>query len=233
MQETLQRTPGIWMTEQQCLQILDELQIAHVFKPEGGKIVLTVSGAGEGETLSVTEFKARSTATLSELEDRKSEIEENAFASMMDGQLPTGEDRSLQVKYLKRDDQLTPQEESEKRRLLREVNKEITRHRAILGAMNFLQIHYKELQPRLVRREVPLEVSVQRADGVKMRWMKGIKSAALFCLKEKEKPVNAGKAPLELCREFLAHYSIDGDEDYSPEQLFGNMQQIVQLDRAL
>jgi hypothetical protein len=233
MQETVQRTPGIWMTEQQCLQMLDEMQVAHVFKPEGGKITLTVSGTAGSETLTVSEFKARSSTTLAELEERKLEIGENTFASVMDGQLPTGEDRSLHVKYLKRDDQLTPQEETEKRRLLREVNKEIAHQRAIVGAMNFLQIHFKELQPKLVHREVPLEMSVQRPDGVKMRWMKGIKSAALFCLKEKEKPINAGKAPLELCREFLAQYSIDGEEDYTPEQLFGNMQQIVQLDRAL
>lgn len=232
MQEAPERTPGIWMTEQQCMQMLDELHIAHVFKPERGKMMLTVSGPAGGETLSVSEFKARLTTTLAELEDRKKDIGENAFASMMDGRLPTGEERSLQVKYLKRDDQLTPEEENEKRRLLREIGREISHHRTVVGAMNYLQIHFKELGPKLARREVPLVDTVQRVDGVKLRWTKGIKSAALFCLKESQKEVNAPKAPLDLCREFLAHYSIDGEEDYTPEQLFSNMQQIVQLDRA-
>lgn len=232
MQEAPERTPGIWMTEQQCMQMLDELHIAHVFKPERGKMMLTVSGPAGGETLSVSEFKARLTTTLAELEDRKRDIGENAFASMMDGRLPTGEERSLQVKYLKRDDQLTPEEENEKRRLLREIGMEVSHHRTVVGAMNYLQIHFKELEPKLARREVPLVDTVQRADGVKLRWTKGIKSAALFCLKESQKEVNAPKAPLDLCREFLAQYSIDDEEDYTPEQLFSNMQQIVQLDRA-
>jgi len=233
MQEAPERTPGIWMTEQQCMQMLDELRIAHVFKPEGGKMMLTASGPAGGETLSVSDFKARSTTMLTELEDRRRDVEENAFASMIDGRLPTGGERSLQVKYLKRDDQLTPEEENEKRRLLREIGREMSHHRTVIGAMNYLQIHFKELEPRLARREVPLVDTVRRVDGVKLRWTKGIKTAALFCLKESQKEVNAAKTPLDLCREFLAHYTIDGEADYTAEQLVRNMQQIVQLDRAL
>lgn len=220
------------MTEQQCIQVLDDLRIAHVIKPEGGKMMLTIAGAGTGETLSVSELKGRSTAALSDLEDRKKEIEENAFASMMDGQLPTGENRLLQVKYLKRNEQLTPAEEDEKRRLLREVGLAMAHNRSIIGAMNYLQIHFKELEPKLVCRELPLDMTAHRADGVKLRWTKGIKSAALYCLKESQKETNAGKAQLDLCRDFLSNYSIDGEEDYTPEQLFRNMQQIVQLDRG-
>jgi hypothetical protein len=231
MDEAQQRTPGIWMTELQCLQVLDQLQVAHVFKPEGGKIMLTTSAASGGETLSVTEFKGRSVSIIADLEDRKRDIEENAFASMMEGQLPTGSDRALQVRYLKRDDQLTPEEEEEKRRLLRDIGKDMSRQRSVVGAMNYLQIHFKELLPRLAQREVPLEASVRRADGTKLRWTKGIKSAALFCLKESLKPINAGKSHLDVCREFLTHYAIDGEDEYSPDQLHRNMQQIVLLDR--
>jgi hypothetical protein len=195
-------------------------------------MMLTVSGPAGGETLPVSEFKARSTASLAELEDRKTDIKDNAFASMTDGRLPTGGEQSLHVKYLKRDDQLTPEEENEKRRLLHEIVREVSHHRTVVGAMNYLQIHFKELEPKLARREVPLGDPAQRVDGVKLRWGKGIKSAALFCLKESEKEVNAARTLLDICREFLAHYSIDGEEDYTPEQLFSNMQQIVQLDRA-
>jgi hypothetical protein len=231
MQEELQRTPGVGMTELQCLQMLDELRIAQVTKPEGGKMMLTLSVDGGAESVSVIEFKGRSVQAITDLEERKKEIEDNAFASMMEGELPTGQNRSLQVKYLKRNDQLTPEEEDEKRRLLREVNLELSHHRNVVGLMNFLQVHYKELVPKLERRELPLEMALPRIDGTKARWTKGIKTAALFCLKESHKEVNAGKSPLDLCREFLAHYSIEGEDDYSPEQLFRNMQQIVQLDR--
>jgi hypothetical protein len=232
MEETQLRTPGIWMTEQQCLQVLDDLQVVHVFKPEGGKIMLTIAVAGGGETLAATELKSRMVGFLAELEDRKREIEENAFASVMDGNLPTGADRSVSVKYLKRDDQLTPEEEEQKRKLLREIGKEISRHRTVIGAMNFLQIHFKELLPRLLQRELPLEMAGLRSDGTKARWTKGIKSAALFCLKESEKKGNLDKSQLEICKDFLAHFTIDEEEGYSPEQLYRNMQQIVLLDRA-
>jgi hypothetical protein len=232
MAETPQRTPGVGMTEPQCLQLLDDLRIVHVLKPEGGKMMLDISTPGGAETIQVTEFKARSVMAMAELEDKKNEIEENAFASTMEGQLPTGKEKTLQVQYLKRDDQLTPEEEEEKRRLLREVNKEIAFHRSVVGAMNYLQVHFKEMKPKLDRRELPLDIASSASDGTKLRWTKGIKSAALFCLKEAQKQANAGKNPLDLCREFLAHYVIDGEEGYSPEQLFRNMQQIVQLDRA-
>ena len=137
------------MTEQQCIQVLDALRVTQVVKPEGGRLLLSIAGPGGGETLTVTELKGRSSSAMTELEDRKVEIEQNAFASMMDGQLPTGADRSVQVKYLKRDDQLTPEEEEEKKRLLREVVAEISHHREIIGAMNYLQVHLKELQPKL------------------------------------------------------------------------------------
>lgn len=232
MREEEYRTPGVGMTEQQCMQVLDELQVKHVVKPEGGRIMLSIAGPGGGETLTVTELKGRLTHAIAELEDRKNEIEQNAFASMLVGQLPTGGDRSVEVKYLKRNDQLTPEEEEEKRRLLLEVSAEMSHHRTIIGAMNYLQVHLRELQPKLLRRELPLEMILRGTDGAKLRWTKGIKSAALYCLKESQKAPNAGKRPLELCREFLSRYTIDGDEDYTPEQLYGNMQQIVQLDRG-
>jgi hypothetical protein len=231
MHEEPQRTPGVGMTEVQCMQMLDEMRIAQVTKPDGGKMTLTVSIDGGAESVSVTEFKGRSVQAIADLDDRKKEIEENAFASTMEGELPTGPNRSLQVKYLKRDDQLTPEEEEEKRRLLRDVNKELGHHRSIIGLMNYLQVHYKELAAKLARRELPLEIALPRIAGTKARWTKGIKTAALFCLKESRKEANTGKTQLDLCKEFLAHYTIEGEDDYSPEQLFRNMQQIVQLDR--
>ena len=220
------------MTESQFLQLIDEFHVVQVFKPEGGKIMLTISGEGGTETLTASEHKTRAQGILGELEDRKREVEENRFAVPLAGELPTGENRTLQVQYVKKNDQLTREEEIEKIRLMRSLDATMARQRMVVGAMNYLQIHFKELQPRLARREVPPEPGVVRADGMKVRWTKGIKSAALFCLKEGNKPANAGKSSLDLCRDFLVTYRIVGEEDYTPEQLCRNIQQILLLDRV-
>jgi hypothetical protein len=220
------------MTESQFLQLMDEFHVAHVFKPDDGKIMLTVSNEGATETLTASEFKNRALEMLGELEDRKREAEENRFAVPLAGDLPTGEHRTLRVEYVKKNEQLTREEEVEKTRLLRSLDAALARQRMVVGAMNYLQIHFKELQPRFVMREVPPEPGVVRSDGVKVQWTKGIKSAALFCLKEGNRPANAGKSALDLCRDFLVTYSIAGEEDYTPEQLCRNMQQILLLDRV-
>jgi hypothetical protein len=220
------------MTETQFLQLIDEFHVTHVFKPDGGKIMLTIAGEGGTETLTVSEYKRRAQELLGDLEDRKREVEENRFAVPLAGDLPTGENRTLRVQYVKKNGQLTREEEVEKTRLLRSLDAAMARQRMVVGAMNYLQIHFKELQPGFAKREVPLEPGVVRADGVKVRWTKGIKSAALFCLKEGNKPANAGKPALDLCRDFLVTYTIAGEEDYTPEQLCRNMQQILLLDRV-
>ncbi len=220
------------MTESQFLQLIDEFHVAHVFQPDGGKIMLTVSDEGATETLTVSEYKNRAREMLVELEDRKREVEENRFAVPLAGELPTGENRTLRVQYVKKNEQLTPEEEVEKTRLLRSLDAAMARQRMVVGAMNYLQIHFRELQPRFARREVPPEPGIVRADGVKVRWTKGIKSAALFCLKEGNKPANTGKSALDLCRDFLVTYTIVGEEDYTPERLCRNMQQILLLDRV-
>jgi hypothetical protein len=220
------------MTESQFLQLIDEFHVAHVFKPDGGKIMLTISGEGGTETLTVTEYKNRAQEMLDELEDRKREVEENRFAVPLAGELPTGENRTLRVQYVKKNEQLTREEEVEKTRLLRTLDAAMARQRMVVGSMNYLQIHFKELQPRFAKREVLLEPGAARADGAKVQWTRGIKSAALFCLKEGNKPANAGKSALDLCRDFLVTYTIAGEEDYTPEQLCRNMQQILLLDRV-
>lgn len=214
MHDMPQRTPGIWMTERQCMEMLDELHVARVSKAAGAKMMLTVVGPDGGETLSVTEIKGRSSITLATLEERKRGVEEN-------------------VEHLKRDSQQTPEEEHEKRRLLLEIGTEMSHQRTIVGAMNYLQIHFKDMEPKLSLREAQLlGARAVREGRAKLRWTKGIKSAALYCLKESQKESNAGKPPLSLCREFLKQYVIDGEEDYGPEQLLRNMQQILQLERA-
>jgi len=226
------RTPGIWMTEQQFLNVLDDLHVVRVRRPEGGKITLTVAGETGEETLTVSDLKSRTMATLAELEDLKREIQENQFASPLESEITTRDQQRMRVRYAKRDEQLTSEEGAEKLRLLREVDAGISRYRRIIGGMNYLQIHYRELQPTLTRRDVPLDALLGAREEGRQVWTKGIKSAANYCIREAAKPANAGRSAMEICREFLQHYVLQGEEEYSAEQLHRNIQQILRLDRT-
>jgi hypothetical protein len=226
------RTPGIWMTEQQFLNVLDDLHVVRVRRPEGGKITLTVAGETGEETLTVSDLKSKTAATLAELEDLKREIQENQFASPLESEITTRDQQRMRVRYAKRDEQLTSEEGAEKLRLLREVDAGISRYRRIIGGMNYLQIHYRELQPTLTRRDMPLGALLGVREEGRQVWTKGIKSAANYCIKEAAKPANVGRSAMEICREFLQHYVLQGEEEYSAEQLHRNIQQILRLDRT-
>ncbi len=232
MTEDRPRTPGIWMTEQQFLTLVDDLRILRVTRPEDGVMTLIRTGENGLETLTVSEVKAKATAVVAELEDRRKEIEENLFASPLEADIATLNQTMLHVQYAKRDDQLSREEDAEKQRLLRDVVGKITRQRLIIGGMNYLQIHYRELQPRLTRRDVPLDGVMGDNNGARLVWTRGIKSAAIYCIREGAKPMNAGRPGVEICREFLGKYVLPGEEDYTPEQLYRNVQQILLLERA-
>jgi hypothetical protein len=143
-----------------------------------------------------------------------------------------GGSKTSEVQYLKRDDQLTAEELDTKKRLLEEIEAAVARHRIVIAAMNHLQVNYRELQGRLqtLGRPSGSPGGVQAPGGGRMPWTKGIKSAALHCIRESKKPENAGKSELDLCREFLAHYVIQEDDDYSAEHLYRNIQQVKLLD---
>jgi hypothetical protein len=229
---TRTRTPGIWMTQQQFLTLLDDLHVCRVRRPDGGKITLTLGCESGMETLTASDLKSRTASALAELEDRKKEIEENQFASPLEAEIATGNHRTMVVRYAKRNDQLSPEEGVQKQRLLRDVVADISRHRRIIGGMNYLQVHYRELQPTLTRRDVPLDAMLGAQERGRQVWTKGIKSAALFCIKEAAKPSNAGRPTIDICREFLQSYVVQGEEGYAADQLSRNMQQILLLDRA-
>jgi hypothetical protein len=218
------------MTQQQFLSLLDELRIFRVQRPEGGKIMLTLAGEKGVETLTVSDFKSQTAAALAELEDRKTEIEENQFALPLEGEVATRNQKTMRVRYVKRNDQLTPEEGTEKERLLQGVAADIARHRRIIGGMNYLQIHYRELQQTLTRRDVPLDTLMGVREQGRQVWTRGIKAAANYCIKEAAKPANEGRPVIEICREFFVHYVLQDEEDYSPEQLHRNIQQILRLD---
>lgn len=232
MVEARQRTPGIAMTEQQFIAVLDELQVLHVSRPEGGRVTLVCRRDGQVMTYTVTDIKEEANAALADLDERKREIEENQFAMPLEGEISTRGDHMLRVRYAKRNDQLTAEEVKEKQLLLRHVAAEVAHQRLIIGGMNYLQVHYRELQPRLMQRAIPLE-GLEKKDVTGRRvWTRGIKSAALYCIKEGEKPANAGRPALDICREFFSQYALEDEDGYTPEMLHRNVQQILRLDRS-
>lgn len=232
MVEARQRTPGITMTEQQFVAILDELCVIHVTRPDGGRVTLVCRRDDQFITCTVSDIKEEANAVLAELEDRKKEIEENQFAMPLEGEIATVGDHLLRVRYAKRNDQLTAEEVAEKQRLLRQVTADMAHQRLIIGGMNYLQVHYRELQPRLMQRAIPLDGLERKDAGGRRIWTRGIKSAALYCIKEGEKPANAGRPGIDICREFFMQYTMEDEDGYTPEMLYRNVQQILRLDRS-
>lgn len=65
----------------------------------------------------------------------------------------------MQVQSLKRDDQLTPEEQKDKTNLLDKIDRDIRYHRNVVAGMTYLQVHYKELVPKLSRlRKAPVKL---------------------------------------------------------------------------
>ncbi len=219
------------MTEQQFFSILDELSVLHVARPEGGRVTLVCKREGQVETYTVTEIKEQANEALADLDERKKEIEDNLFALPLEGEIATGSAHTMRVRYAKRNDQLTEEESAEKQRLLRGVIAEMAHHRLIIGGMNYLQVHYRELQPRLIQRAVPLE-GMERRDGSAGVPGHGGSSRPRCTVSKREKPANAGRSGLDICREFFAQYTLGEEDGYTPEMLYRNVQQILRLDRS-
>jgi hypothetical protein len=205
--------------------------IEDVFKDApDGRFSLTVVAEGKTERISVSAFKARHAAAIKDLEEKRNDVLENKFAVPLLGEVPVGGGKTMQVQFLKRDDQLAPEEQKDKSNLLDKIDRDIRHHRNVVAGMNYLQVHYKELVPKLSRlRRAPVNL-MMHMNGTKAVWSKGIKSAALYCIKEFKKGAGPGKSDLEVCKEFLSQYVIPEDQSYTPEQLCNNVRQIKQLD---
>jgi hypothetical protein len=223
---------SVWMTDEQFFQLLKELGVTGVQKPAGGKITLVLSAKHLPGELTATEMKAHSQDAVRELEEKRQDTRENRFAEPLTKEIDLGGEKTSEVQYLKRDDQLSAEERETKKRLLGEIEAEIAYHRLIIAGMNHLQVNFKELQERLpgVREQCGTQARPAGRTGERICWTKGIKSAALFCIKESKKPENAGRSEKDLCREFLASYTLEDDEDYDADQLYRNIQQIKLLD---
>jgi hypothetical protein len=186
---------------------------------------------GLRETTSLASFKSRFTTALQHLEERKQEVRENKFAARLAGSLGMEREAKLNVEFLKRDGQLTPSEREEKRRLLSSIEREIRHHRNVLSAVAFLQVRFKELQAGIddLARRAEEDKAKTHARTV---WTRGVAAAAAFCNNELKKDQPKDKAPVEICKDFLSKYTIQGEETYTVEQLLNNVLQIRALNDA-
>ena len=220
------------MTEKQLFQLLESLCVSKVYRDEQqASLVLEVKTDGVLETLTVSQYKGRHVSALRELDEKKGEIRENKFAVPLEGDFGIGSGNGARMQFLKRDEQLTKEEKEEKKRLLQEVENEYQRHRLVISGMNHLQVHYKEMIPALQAFSgmTPSRPAV-KPDG-KTLWTKGIKSAALYCLREWRGGRLEGTSQLDVSRDFLSHYDIAGEKGYTAEQLSNNISQVRLLDQ--
>jgi hypothetical protein len=194
-----------------------------------GRFSLTVVEDGKTERITAFAFKARHAAAIKDLEEKRDDVLENKFAEPLLGEVPVGREKTMQVQSQKRDDQLTQEEQKAKTNLLDKIDRDIRHHRNIVAGMNYLQVHYNELVPKLSRLRKAAVNLMMYLNGTKAVWSKGIQPAALYCIEEFKKGAGPGKSDLEICREFLSQYIIPEDPSYTPEQLCNNVRQIRQL----
>jgi hypothetical protein len=220
------------MTDDQLFDLLQELEVSRVFKPAGGRISLVLGHDRSLETLTATELKSRSVDAIRGLEEERQEVIENRFAAPIEGAFPVAGANTVPVRILRRNDQLSEEDRRHKERLLERIDAQISYHRLVIAGMNHLQVNYKELALRLIVCEASTtEQTGSPSPEERLPWTKGIKAAALQCLRESRLTANSGKTELDVCREFLERYAIEEDEDYAPQRLFLNIQQIKMLDQ--
>jgi hypothetical protein len=219
------------MTDYQVMTLLSDLGVKNVSREKDRPLMLTVVTKTGVEQITVSEFKSRFVKSLKELEERRAEVGDNKFAAPLRGQIPLGGDSSMQVQYLKKDEQLTSEERARKKQLLEEIERDVRNHRTIIAGLNYLQLYYKQIVPKFRKHLAdPGLRAIVGAGEPRILWTKGIKMAALFCIKEFKKEPPGTRKPLDVCRDFLAKYTIQEEQSYTPEQLCNNVHQIMQLD---
>jgi hypothetical protein len=219
------------MTEQLVLDLLVSLGIVRIGRDEvAHKYLVHLVRDGTTVVYTVTDFKKEHQDAIAELEEEKHEVQQNRFTPPLSGEIGLGRGTvtTMRVQYWKKDEQLTPEEQAEKERLLGRINKEMLLHQRVIDAMNYVQVHYREIAHKLVPR-TPASSGIT---GVKAVWNKGLKPAALHCLKQFPEALRQGKTELDVCREFLAQFAFSGETQYTAEQLLNAAVQIRLLDRA-
>lgn len=219
------------MTEQLVLDLLVSLGVVRIGRDEvSRKYLIHVVRDGATVVIPVTDYKSECQEQIAELEEQKQEVLQNRFTQPLSGEIGMGSASSMRVQYWKKDEQLSPLEQEEKDRRLAKIARELQAHRRIIDAMNYIQVHYREVAHKLV--PPPGAVTARAASGGRELWNKGLKPAALLCLKQFPEAVRQGKTELEVCREFLERYEFSGETQYTAEQLLNAAVQIRLLDRA-
>jgi hypothetical protein len=219
------------MTEQLVLDLLVSLGVVRIGRDETSrKYLVHFIREGNAEVCTVTDYKHEHQEAIAELEEEKQEVQQNHFTPPLSGEIGMGATAPMRVQYWKKDEQLTPEEQQEKERRLAQIGKELQFRHRVIDAMNYIQVHYHEIAHKLV--PAAGAAGARSATGVKEVWNKGLKPAALFCLKQFPEAVRQGRTELDVCREFLARYEFAGESQHTAEQLLNAAVQIRLLDRV-
>lgn len=221
------------MTDHQALQLIKAAGIVGARAPESaGNLVLTVRRGDATFDVPLREFRANLQRRVRVLEEERRDIMRNAFASPATASFTLSGSDLLSMKALKRNDQLTKEERTDKTNRLLSVDANMKKERGLLLALAHLQVHTPDLLPKLqpVRIAPARPQAPARKDG-KNIWTRGVKAAALHCLQEARDSKGDDNALRRVCAKFLEKYVIEDETDYSPEKLFENVRQVRLLDR--
>jgi hypothetical protein len=223
------------MTEQLVLDLLVSLGVVRIDRDIATKtFFLHCVRHGHSEVITVGDYKRDTLDTLHDLEEERMEVLGNRFTAPIEGEIGMGQENTtlMKVQYWKKDDQLSQEEQQEKQRRIAQLNKDIQNQHRIVDAMNYVQVHFNTLVHKLMPRTVELNGEEPLIEGRKVLWNKGLKPAALYCLRKYADAARDGKSELDVCREFIAHFFFTGDTQYTAEQLLNAAAQIRALDRA-
>ncbi|MGA9119413.1 MAG: hypothetical protein WB699_08600, partial [Bacteroidota bacterium] len=152
------------------------------------------------------------------------------FASRTKTTFTLGGGEPTTLEALKRNEQLSKEEREDKTSRLTDLDSRARKRRGILLALTHLQVHSANLLPKMSPSSPATPKDPPRGPAGKKLWTKGVKAAALHCLREAQRTKVDDQALLLLCKEFLEKYSIDNEPDYSAETLFQNVRQVRLLD---
>ncbi len=220
------------MTDFQALQLLRAAGIVGARPAERtSNLLLTVRRGESIIDVPMPEFRAGLQVRVRALEDERKEILKNSYATRASTTFSVGGGTPLTMPAFKSNEKLTKEERIDKTHRLMDVDAGMKKERGLLLALVHLQVHAKDLLPKLKPAPKPdPRDSALALEHRKQLWTRGVKAAALYCLHEGQKRQADDQALLMLCREFFEKYTMEDDADYSAERLFENVRQVRLLD---
>jgi len=223
----------VTMTDHQAIQLMKAAGIVSARAPEhSASLVLTVQRGDARFEIPLRDFRSNLQRRVRVLEEERREILRNAFATPATTSFTLSGSDLLSMKALKRNDQLSKEERTDKTNRLLSVDANMRKERGLLLALAHLQIHTTDLLPKLqpVQMVPAPSPTPVRQDGREV-WTRGVKAAALHCLNEARNSTDDDDTLRRICVSFLATYIIEDETDYTPERLFENVRQVRLLDR--